>query len=213
MRAWALIAATALAAVGGAGAAASGTVATPVHYVVRPDPRMCPSPLCGGAWVRRVNHATTRCVDGASRSECYVASIAPGSTARGDIVLGRLVLDDSTGYQRLGKLLAAGIWVQMGEPVPRGPVYRVVDTGVRCVTAPCFSYRATLLERDRVVRLSDVDTTLIDLPPVTRGRVLRALSRGGVLAAGTVRTVPNAGPAGAGRVLVAVQVWLRAPRT
>ncbi len=212
MRAWAFIAATAFAVAAGAGAG-SGTATTPVHYLVRPDLRMCPSPMCGGVWVRRVNHATTRCVDGASRSECYAASIVPRSAAAGDIVLGRLLLDESTGDPRLGKLVAAGVWTQTGEPARRAPVYRVVDTGVRCVTAPCFSYRATLLERDRVLRLSDVDTTRVDLPPDTRRRILPSLSRGGILAAGTVRAVPNAGPAGTGRVLVAVQVWLRAPRS
>src|SRR5438552_14670165 len=48
----------------------SGTV-----FRVRPDLRMCPSPICGGFWVSPVNQATTACVDGTTRAWCYIAKI------------------------------------------------------------------------------------------------------------------------------------------
>ena len=36
-------------------------------YIVRADPRLCPSPLCGGYWVALANGARTRCADGVAR--------------------------------------------------------------------------------------------------------------------------------------------------
>ena len=44
-------------------------------YRVRPDLRLCPSPLCGGAFASLVNQPTTQCVDGVDRAACYLASI------------------------------------------------------------------------------------------------------------------------------------------
>src|SRR5262245_19262930 len=44
-------------------------------YRLRPDPRMCPSPACGGFWAARVNSSATTCVAGESRAACYVAAV------------------------------------------------------------------------------------------------------------------------------------------
>lgn len=44
-------------------------------YQVRPDARLCPSPFCGGYWIRAVNHARTTCADGTVASWCYVMDI------------------------------------------------------------------------------------------------------------------------------------------
>ena len=51
------------------------------HYVVRVDPRLCPSPLCGGYWVSLANRHRTRCHDGVRRARCYVASAWPASSS------------------------------------------------------------------------------------------------------------------------------------
>lgn len=44
-------------------------------YEVRPDLRRCVSPLCGGYWLRAVNHQQTTCFDGTVADACYVAEI------------------------------------------------------------------------------------------------------------------------------------------
>ncbi len=41
------------------------------YSVTRTDPRMCPSPLCGGVYVKQVNRMHTRCADGTVATECY----------------------------------------------------------------------------------------------------------------------------------------------
>ncbi len=178
------------------------------YYLVRADLRLCPSPLCGGAWVRRVNHATTRCADGVLRSECYVATVGTGRTGTGDLVLGTIVPAQIAGFPKLGKLAVRRAWSQAAEPAPPAPVFRVVDTGIRCVVAPCFSYRATRLETERSVALSELDLRPLDMPPATVARALRQLTRGGLFVSGAISTVPRAGPAGNGRVLAATQAWL-----
>src|SRR5262245_50979707 len=45
------------------------------YFTIAPDPRLCPSPLCGGYWVSRVNHASTACADGTLAPTCYVSEL------------------------------------------------------------------------------------------------------------------------------------------
>src|SRR5213596_598107 len=47
-------------------------------YRVSPDPRLCISPVCGGAWVSAVNQQLTVCADGQQRETCYVATVEDG---------------------------------------------------------------------------------------------------------------------------------------
>jgi len=209
MRVWVVIAASLLAVAGMAGAAPAAGGAASAYYLVRPDPRLCPSPICGGAWVRRVNHPTTRCVDGSDARECYVASVI-GSPQGGTFTLarGRLVPAVIEGFPELGALRVSATWEHAGISAWRGPVYRVRDNGVRCVTSPCFSFSAAKLETTKRTTLSDVDLTRVGGQPAFLGKAKRALAGGGLIVAGTVRVVPDAGPAGDGRVLVATQFWL-----
>jgi hypothetical protein len=181
-------------------------------YLVRPDPRMCPSPLCGGWWVRQVNHAVTTCGDASRSRECYVAR-ADGipETLRGTragtlLVRGRVLPATAGGFSRLVVLAA---WRPAGESAPAGTTFRVVDNGVRCVTAPCFSLTAAVLETTRSVTLSDLDLDPVGAGPGDLRRARAAVTQGGLIVTGRVRTVADAGPAGAGRVLVATEVWLR----
>lgn len=215
MRAWVAIAAMLLAVAGVPGAGPAAVDASPVYYLVRPDPRLCPSPICGGAWVRRVNHAMTRCIDGSEAPECYVASAAGvpdklwSSLAGSVLTRGRVVPAGIEGFPDLARLAVVAAWRPAGEQQPRGTTFRVVDNGVRCITSPCFSLTATALETDRRRTLSEIDLTAAGASATDLRRAERALAAGGVLVTGAVRTVPNAGPAGAGRVLQATQIWLR----
>ena len=50
----------------------------PAYFAVRPDPRACPTPMCGGFWVVELNQAVTHCADGTTAAEaqgCYVAEL------------------------------------------------------------------------------------------------------------------------------------------
>lgn len=178
-------------------------------YLVQPDLRLCPSPLCGGAWVQRANHSITWCADGGRANRCYVASVSGGvEIVRDTLVRGRLVPAGLAGHPRLGRLSASKVWRPLGAAATRGALlFRVRDTGVRCVTHPCFSFVAAELESARRVTLSDLDLTLVGASAEELAWVRKALPRAGVVVAGSLRIDIEAGPAGDGRTLVATQLW------
>ena len=176
-------------------------------YVVRVDKRLCPSPLCGGYWVAIANGARTRCADGLRYPQCYVAravdsadkqlgSIAEGALVRGAIDLGR---DD------LGELVAAAVFAPAGRAAVTGGYYRIADTGMRCVRAPCFSWRATQVNGSTRTPVSGIDLEAANATAIEVARAQAALqTKSGLLARG--RFVASAD---GGRVFVALRLYLR----
>jgi len=188
-------------------------VATTTIYVVRSDPRACPSPVCGGYWVALANHARTQCSDGNLRSRCYVAVVADaeGKPLRASLPtngLARATLGshDFGRLGTLGALFVAEAWAPADRSQPRGGFYRLRDIGIRCVRAPCFSYRASRLNsRASAIRVSAVSLGHVGADPEVARRARAAFeSGGGLLAAGTFGVVPRAG-----RVFRAAQVYLK----
>lgn len=179
-------------------------------YVVRVDKRLCPSPLCGGYWVAIANGARTRCADGLRYPRCYVAravdtaskevdGIAEGSLVRGALDLGR---DD------LGELVATAVLAPAGRAAAAGGYYRITDTGIRCVRAPCFSTRASRLNGANKITISGLVLTTLRYDKELEERVLAALAtRNGVLARGQIRPTFDGG-----REFHASRFYLRSQR-
>lgn len=138
----------------------------PTNYgyfiVTHRDFRRCISPLCGGFWVKRVNEATTTCADGKKQAECYVASISFGGMGlaareeqefRATVEAGHGLIKARTYKTKwngvtLGTLKASEGWASATKSVDGsfdGSFYRAADNGIRCITAPCPSTSATLL--------------------------------------------------------------------
>ncbi len=218
-----LLVGIALAATPSPPADAASRAAATALYRVRPDPRLCPSPACGGFWASLANRAATRCRDGGTRPACYVASIdldrlAGASRSRAEAALaapGTLVaggFDDfhSVDFPQLASLAAVRVWLPAGGGDTRGQVYRLADTGIRCVRAPCFSLRATLVNRGVATKLSALDFagSGASQPAVARARAL--LVQGGVLVAGAFHATAVPGSPTAGRTLDVRQIWLPA---
>jgi hypothetical protein len=188
-------------------AAGSPASAGSSFYVVEPDPRMCPSPLCGGYWVSLANHARTRCADGMLHPRCYAARAAdtvgaPVSAIPDQaLVRGRLEPDRDD----LGLLVVARLFEPAGKAKPTGRYFRLVDTGIRCVREPCFSMRASLLNSSTSTLISGVVLSTLGHQRNLEERVLAELgARNGVLVRG--RVVVN--PIG-GRELHASRFYLR----
>lgn len=169
-------------------------------YLVEPDPRLCPSPLCGGYWVSLANRELTRCHEGALRRRCYVARgvdvhrhpLDSGIQAGG---LARAAIEPWSfeGLGKLGVLVVARVWSPVGTG-SRGAVYRLRDTGIRCVRAPCFWLRAAALNRSSSVELSDLDLRPFGASPAELRRSQALLrSRSGVFAAGKTAATPIGG--------------------
>ena len=208
-----LVIAAALVAAGGA---TSG--APPVGsslYVVQPDPRLCPSPLCGGHWVALANHARTRCHDGALRPRCYVArTVAEERHQQAvDVPAGALVRAEIEpweyeGFGMLGTLVVADVFSPAGRAPPKGSFFRLADTGVRCIRAPCFSVRASRVNRPSRTTVSGIDIGAARATPDELVRIEAALgTKSGVRAQGRIVSVPDGG-----RNFLATRFFLRSVR-
>jgi hypothetical protein len=208
----AVIAGTAGLLVGVVPAAASAPPVGSAQYVVRVDPRLCPSPLCGGYWVALANRARTRCSDGALRARCYAGRALDEdreplatSVPDGSLVRGALEPWSFGGFGELGSLVVADVKAPLGTGA-EGTFYRVRDLGIRCVRAPCFSYRATRLNGSYRTTVSDVDLLAAQPTPHELARAQIALrSPAGLFVQGRITRTSDSG-----RILRASRLYLKA---
>lgn len=134
------------------------------YYVAEPDTRRCPSPLCGGYWVSRVNRSTTYCADGTRADSCYVATLdlgslglsrsqrnsivtSIGSSMQSTRVVFRAKLEERQ-YGRngqLGDLVVSEAWMAPHETSLDGVFYKLGASGSRC----CEPYLASPLNGTR----------------------------------------------------------------
>jgi len=196
-----------------AGSAARQPPTGTAIYVARHDPRLCPSPRCGGYWVAIANGVRTRCSDGLRHVRCYVARAvdARGRTLGGNIAEDALVrgaIDAWRGaFDDLDELVVAAVYAPAGAASVSGGYYRVIDTGIRCIRAPCFSYRAAQVNGSTRTTVSSLDLRAAGATPTEVDRAHAALrSKNGLYARGRFARTPDGG-----RVFRAVRLYLRAP--
>jgi hypothetical protein len=178
-------------------------------YLVEHDLRRCASPRCGGYWVTIANGARTRCVDGLRQPRCYVARARDGrGRPVGDIPEGALVRGAMvSSHDGLGALVAGAAYAPAGTAVAGGGWYRVVDNGIRCVRAPCFSYTAHSVNARTRIRVSDLDLQASQAAASEIARALRAVSStNGLYARGRFARTPEGGT-----VFRGLRLYLRAP--
>ena len=212
-----LAALLAVVAIGGvAGSAASQPAIGTSLYTVRGDTRLCPSPLCGGYWVALANRARTRCADGSTKARCYVAKAAgedrhpfEKGVPDGAVVRADIESSEYEGIGPLGVLVVAVVFAPAGTALESGGYYRLSDLGIRCVRAPCFSYRAMHVNGRARTTVSGIDLESTSATPTEGARAQAALhSRNGLIARGRF-----ARSADGGRVFRALRLYLRAPQT
>jgi uncharacterized protein DUF6748 len=198
--------------VGSVAASGSGRPATATAvYSVRGDPRLCPSPLCGGYWVTLANGVRTRCADGTRNVRCYVAKAVDArrrsvSVPNDGLVRGSLEEAAFGDFGPLGVLVVVATYTAAGTAPVSGGYYVVTDTGVRCIRAPCFSYRVTQANGSTRTLASDVDLEAAQLTAGELARTTAALqTKNGLLARGRFRSTPDGG-----RVFRPSRVFLRA---
>src|SRR5262245_11474601 len=163
-RAWLVAIVFAVAGIASAGAPARTPPKGTSMFVVEHDPRLCPSPLCGGYWVALANGVRTRCGSGQAAARCYVANTVDrygrGTTSdipEGALVRGALEIGQGFGERVLDRLRVWAVYTPAGTATVGGGYYRVVDNGIRCIRAPCFSYRAGAVNGGSRVMSSEVD--------------------------------------------------------
>lgn len=190
--------------------------------VTRPDYRKCAYPMCGGWFVRRVNHLLTRCTDGAFRSECHATELdlsAVGLTddvaaefrdsfgASHALVRARLRrVPDAYGNQ-VDTLLAAEAWMGAAASHATGEVYGVTDSGIICLTFPCPSFHEERLNTSFERNIHGVDLAASGASPESVQAGFDELFASGILVAGEHH--PISGPGGHGRELTASEFYTR----
>lgn len=216
--------------VGVAGQTAVNEITTPTvtgttaYYSVTRDLRRCMSPMCGGYWIKRVNKATTKCVDGTFAAQCYVFDIDDAALGLNDDELAAFQSDLGEGLaivrakikaQAFGTLGTFGLlsliegWVASAPATVTGTHYLVTGTPVRCFAAPCFSISARTVNSTYKRMISDLNLGVIpDEEKEAEGYATVAEGKT-LIVSGAIQRIPRAGPAGTGKKLNASQVWFR----
>ena len=203
----------ALAGVGAAGSQARTPASGTAMFTAQADMRLCPSPLCGGYWVALANGVRTRCGDGARQARCYVSRAvdrtgSPLAHVPNDALLrGAIEPGQRLGSRRLDQLVVRAVYAAAGTSEVGGGYYRVFDTGIVCVRAPCFSFRAQAVNGSSRVTTSGVD---LEASGATKAEIARArtalCTKDGLYARGRF-----ASTADGGRMFRALRLYLRAP--
>lgn len=194
------------------------TAERPFYYAIEPDLRRCPSPVCGGFFIRAVNRRITHCADGTLAPSCYVADIDFGAiglngSEGASLVLGTQEPGDFPGFPDLAVLVPEAAWRPASAQEPRGKWVGLKDNGLVCVTEPCFYIEQRKLNRKRFARtISEVDLSRVDATDEDLEAAWQALENDELIAVGGNRRVREAGPAGRGLEFVASQFYVRLDR-
>jgi hypothetical protein len=182
-------------------------------FLVQHDTRLCPSPLCGGFWVALANGVRTRCGDGGRETRCYVASVVDRDGRRVSEIpegaLSRAALERGPVFENrtLDRLRVWSTYAPSQTAPVLGGWYRAIDTGIRCIRAPCFSYRVTSVNGKTRTAVSDIDLEASNATPARIERARLALgTKDGLYAQGQFAATPDGG-----RVFRALRLYLRAP--
>lgn len=177
----------------------------PTYLELRRDVRRCAAPLCGGFFVSRVNRLTTVCADGGRSDECYVSEldfsalglsdeqVGSVEAAPEDFVLRGDIVSLVSEFGEVGLLNVTEAWQGHAGIEPRGAFLRLRNEGIVCITSPCLSFSAELLNsRLPVVPIAEIDLQGIGSDPSDAFEALNAPD--GLLVAGLPVIV--SGPAG-----------------
>jgi len=188
-----------------------------IYVQFRRDTRRCASPWCGGYWYNEVNRRNSTCTDGSRARECYVFDIDWGGVPEptipisgdGVIVQGFTQPAGLEVAPEMHNFHAYHAWEPLAEDAAAGGhTFRVRDTGIVCVTAPCFDIQAYVPNRRRGFMLSELDGSAVEATPAETRILRRALRTGRLLVRGEVETNPGRAVEPRSRTLTANQVYL-----
>lgn len=195
------------------------------YYLVRHDNRECFAVGCGGEFIKRVGQSRTTCADGSSQSECYVGALDFSQTKLDDneraafagkpiIVRGELVNRKQVTAGSSATLMVNEVWApavgavaETGYAAVSDDLYRVVDKGLRCIAAPCLTYRETQLDSTHGANVAGVELSHVDAAEGVVADAYNALPTEGLIIDGHNEAV--SGPAGKAQQLVASNFYRR----
>lgn len=198
------------------------------YYFVSQDFRRCVSPYCGGAFYRLANATKTTCSDGTKQERCYAASEDWESLGLGDVgmtkvsdamnglggeILVRATIskrDWGNGLGKFAHLKAKEAWIPQGPNAATGdgPLAKVADSGVRCITFPCPSVNEKKLNSSAAASLAELGWHEANATDDQISTALDKMHTDGLIISGARYTV--SGPGGSGKARTVTQWWLRA---
>jgi hypothetical protein len=121
------------------------------------------------------------------------------------IVLGHMTNAGVDSFPDLRALRVAHVWRPASTREPTGVFRSLRDHGIRCVTTPCFSVTATVLNTARAATVSGIDLRRAGASAAERRWATRLVATRGLVAAGRIVRAPDGG-----RTFVASQIYLPA---
>ncbi|HUS30637.1 MAG TPA: DUF6748 domain-containing protein [Kofleriaceae bacterium] len=199
--------------------AAGGTY---TYYFVQQDQRRCASPMCGGVFYRLANATKTVCLDGKKADRCYAASsdltklgLDETNTTKvqdklnyGEVLMRATI--GSKAYPGVGtfaKLNAKEAWLPQGPNPVEGPIMKIEDSGIRCITFPCPSLNEKKLNSSVTQAIADLQWDHSGASERLVGTALDKLHTDGLIVSGYRTTVT--GPAGQGKARSVTQLWFK----
>jgi hypothetical protein len=171
------------------------------YAVTAVDMRRCASPMCGGVFVKRVNQALTRCGDGTYQAQCYVSDLSFSSLdlseadvtevndafrAKHAIVRATMRRFTAPNDARLARLNVREAWLAAAEVNVDSNVYRIADTGIRCITAPCNVLGAYQINSNEMFNLTNANFGSLGSAAERTKAITARMTTQGVLAAGSI---------------------------
>lgn len=185
------------------------------------DMRMCPSPLCGGLFVRQVNTPRTLCAEGGWQASCYVSHLDLHALGLDEAAAAHLV-ERFQGAKALVRgrieivvtqdwaipaLVVSEAWESAaGENPRRMPYYKVQPSGVVCIAEPCDSYTEEKLNLALKYPLAGLDLSQCGASSEQLAAAGRVLADPGVIVTG--RHEATTGPGGVGRNMIVATLYL-----
>ena len=187
-----------------------------VYQVTRPDYRKCMYPMCGGVFIKAVNKAKTKCFDGTSQDECYVADIDDAAlgltgkqadevrlaTLQGKVLLSAELEQLQDGYAKL--LVHKAFEAQTGHDAT-GTYYLVEPSGITCIKAPCPNFHARKLNSSSTKQVTDIDLSQLGLDQDAIDRTMNAVFETHIIVSGTIASVQT--PAGTEKRLTVSELF------
>ena len=189
--------------------------------VTRLDPRLCPSPLCGGYFVKQVNKARTQCADGTWQGQCHAAELDTAALGWSDKEIANFsvkfghrhaLVRGKLRHVERGSIMADVLvvdegWLGQALSKPIGTFYAAKASGIVCITFPCPLIRERKLNFRAEQLITEVGLAASGAAEEQVAAGYKALSElPGILVVGEHQVV--AGPVGTGIKLVASEFYL-----
>lgn len=202
-------------------------------YLVKPDTRRCAAPLCGGYFLTAVNQFTIQLENDNQAyetsllkpAEIYVSSIKFSNmrlttgeiqeikstipSQRTALIQGNLV--STIGIVQTKVLVPSAVWLGANNVPAYGPYLHVSPTGIVCITSPCPSYLAKVINTTAATKFDQLNFEKAGLDKEQEVLAWQELSTKGLVTTGVKYDIASIGVVRPGVGVYATKVFFSFP--